>query len=88
MTVSSTSGTDVHYEHSSGEKGQQQSAGMLNVVDIGLEAGASLSPGDRAGVSGVSSAPATPEAHRQDRGFLIHSTPLTSIGTLSGLYRA
>ena len=61
---------------------------MLNVSDGGIDAATSLSPSDRAGVTGVSSTPATPEAHRQDRGFLIHSTPLTTIATLSGQFRA
>ncbi|KAE8748600.1 furry [Frankliniella occidentalis] len=84
VTVSSTSGTDVQFENSSGERLQSQGSGLLNVSDSVIETGASLSPGapNNPGTSGVSSAPATPEAHRQDRGFLIQSSPLTAFGAL------
>ncbi|XP_034255121.1 protein furry-like isoform X2 [Thrips palmi] len=89
VTVSSASGIDSQFEHSVGERAPPQSSGLLNTSDgvSGAEGGLSLSPGlgstSSPGTGGVSSAPATPEANRQERGFLIHSSPLTNIGTLS-----
>lgn len=90
--MSSASGTDPLYEHSTGERALPQTSGLLNTSDggSGVEGGTSLSPGlgstSSPGTVGVSSAPATPEANRQDRGFLIHSSPLSTIGTLSGSF--
>lgn len=83
VTVSSASGADVQYEHPSAER----LPNLLNVIDGGIEAGSSSSASGcnttSSTIGGVNSAPSTPETHRQDRGFIIHS-PISIVGSMSG----